>query len=106
MAFYHQLLSVKIPIELDTTILDAALLNQLSNAGYENEQPCIARLYAYDNVPLLILSEQEGVSFTTQLGIGIECKKNNFSEFSEVFTILSNHIDFTGKFQVTSNFTV
>ena len=48
VAFYQKFLSAEIPIELDTTILDAALLNQLSMNGYEQDQPCITHLYAYD----------------------------------------------------------
>lgn len=47
IAFYHDVLSVNVPyIDLDTTVLDAALRNQLSKYGYEKGMPCKTRLYA------------------------------------------------------------
>jgi hypothetical protein len=76
VAYYRGLVGVNVPyIDIDTTILDAALLNQLSEHGYEKDMPCKTMIYAYGEPPQLSLSEKQGVQFTSQLGIDFKCKK-------------------------------
>ena len=43
VSFYFGILSVNVPkelFEIDTTVLDAALLGQMSKNGYNSEMPC------------------------------------------------------------------
>jgi hypothetical protein len=103
VAFYLNFLEKQLPIEIDTTILNTALLGQLDDYGYEPDQPCNARIYAHGTPPLIKLSQEYGVSLTSQLGLDFKCKKSNDTEYFQVFTILSNQIDFTG---TVSKFTI
>ena len=82
VAFNMNFLHAEIPIMFDTTVLDAALLNQLSKNGYQADQPCITRLFAHNNRPIISLTEKDGLKFTTQLGFDFLCKKNSSADFS------------------------
>ena len=43
---------------------------------------------------------------TSQLGLDFICKKTDDSEYFQVFTILTNEIDFTGTLQIDDNLTI
>ena len=62
VAFYLNLMEKELPIEIDTTVLNAALMGQLDAYGYEPDQPCTSRIYAYGEPPLIGLNEVYGVS--------------------------------------------
>ena len=103
VAFYLNMLSRELPIDVDTTILNTALLGQMDNYGYEPDQPCQTRIYAYGEPPSIKISEDFGVSMTSQLGLDFICKKSENSEYFQVFTILTNEIDFTGTLEIDDN---
>ena len=65
VAFYMDILSRELPIDIDTTILNTALLGQLDDYGYEPDQPCQTRIYAYGVPPSLEISEDFGVKLTS-----------------------------------------
>ena len=56
--------------------------------------------------PQIKISEDFGVSMTSQLGLDFICKKTDDSEYFQVFTILTNEIDFTGTLQIDDNLTI
>lgn len=81
VSFYMSILNQEVPIDLDTTILNTALLDQMTAYGYLPEQPCTANIYANGEPPLVKLSEKEGLSYTAQLGLDFKCRKNDTSGF-------------------------
>lgn len=106
--FYDNLLQVKgLHIPIGTTQLDIALLGALSTHGFAHGQNCSVNLRVIGDLPDLFITEKSGLSFKSQIAIDIQCIRNSeTTEYSQVFTINSTPIVFTGKIEISNQLTV
>lgn len=74
------------------------LWNKLAKAGFDKKQPCIAVIRAIGDVPEIDISKKEGLISTFTLAFDIMCKKHaSDQDYSQVFTINTEKIDFVGR---------
>jgi hypothetical protein len=74
------------------------LWNKLANNGFDKKMPCITVIRAIGDVPEIDVSKKDGLISSTTLAFDIKCKKKaTDEEFSQVFTINTNKIDFVGR---------
>ena len=53
----------------------------------------------------MIVRKEEGVSFSVQLGFDFKCKKNaDMTYYSQVYTLITNKIDFNAKVSIMKLF--
>jgi hypothetical protein len=96
-----------LPIPIDTTAIDIALLGKLSKFGWALGQKCQIGLEVINGVPDLFITEKDGLSFKTQVAIPLSCIRNSeTTEYSPVFTIQTTPILFKGKIEITKSFTL
>ena len=87
--------------KVTTTTLDLITLDALGRHGWDKGQPCLVDLYLTGNVPTFEVSSSKGLNTTIALAFDIKCMKHSDStEYDQVFTVVTNEIDFTGSVSV------
>mmetsp|Transcript_8438 Transcript_8438/g.14140 ORF Transcript_8438/g.14140 Transcript_8438/m.14140 type:complete len:475 (-) Transcript_8438:251-1675(-) len=100
-----KLISTDLPFT--TTTLQVLLLGRMSKYGWSGKQPCKMDVLITGDMPESYITEDEGIHITSQLALDLKCKKNeDDDEFSQVFTILTKRIKFTGKIDITGEFVI
>ena len=88
-----------LPSLITTTTLDFMpdLFGKLSKNGFDKGQPCLLEIRTWGDEPELNITKATGLHFDGQIALPLKCKKHESDDFySQVFTIISNRIQFTG----------
>lgn len=94
-------------LPLDTTALDTIplLWGKLSKAGFDKKMPCITVIRAIGDIPEIDITKKDGLISSFTLAFDIKCKKHaSDPDYSQVFTINTQKIDFVGRVSCTLSF--
>ena len=79
----------------------------MTRNGFADGMPCQINLRIIGDMPVIKVSQDKGLSMTSQVAVDLQCRRNDDEEyFSQVFTINTNKIEFTGKLDISEQLTI